>query len=72
MTLDNTTLPDSANQVSATARRLGINDPLLQELWLIKAAFNANAGFNVEKRAEQARAFDQESLVTRLRQQLSH
>lgn len=72
MTLENTILPDPSKQGSTAIRRLGINDPLLQELWLIKAAFNANAGFNVGKRAEQARALDQEALLARLRQQLSH
>ncbi|MDP2827305.1 MAG: hypothetical protein Q8O37_01730 [Sulfuricellaceae bacterium] len=52
--------------------RLGRSDPLLQELWAVKAAMNAEAGYSIEKRAERARQFDLESTIARLRQQISH
>lgn len=49
--------------------RLGRADPLLQELWATKAALNAQAGYSVEKLAEQARQFDLDATLARLRQQ---
>lgn len=49
--------------------RLGRTDPLLQELWAIKAALNAQAGYSVEKLAEQARQFDLDATLARLHQQ---
>ena len=52
--------------------RLGRNDPLLQELWAVKAAMNAESGYSVERRAEQSRAFDLEATLTCLRQQTGH
>lgn len=65
----NQTGPDS---VAPPASRLGRNDPLLQELWAIKAALNAEAGYSVEKRAAHARAFDLEATLARLRQPVAH
>lgn len=52
--------------------RLGRGDPLLQELWAVKAAMNAEAGYSVEKRAAQSRAFDLEATLSRLRHQANH
>ena len=49
--------------------RLGRADPLLQELWAIKAALNAEAGYNLKTLAEQARQFDLDAALARLRQQ---
>lgn len=49
--------------------RLGREDPLLQELWAIKAALNAQAGYSVKTLAEQARQFDLDATLARLRQQ---
>lgn len=52
--------------------RLGRNDPLLQELWAIKATMNAGAGYSIGKRAAQSRTFDLEATLARLRQQAAH
>ena len=48
--------------------RLGRTDPLLQDLWAIKAALNAQAGDSVEKLAEQARQFYLVATLAQLRQ----
>ena len=48
--------------------RLGLNDPLLQELWAVKATMNAEADYSIHELAEQARQFDLEATLTRLRQ----
>ena len=48
--------------------RLGIEDPLLQELWAIKADLNAAAGYSVERLAVEANKFDLESKLARLQQ----
>ncbi|MTW22702.1 hypothetical protein [Allochromatium palmeri] len=54
--------------VSAThdTARLGRNDPLLQELWTIKATMNANAGYSIQKLADQARQFNLEATLANL------
>lgn len=48
--------------------RLGIQDPLLQELWAIKADLNAAAGYSVERLAVEANKFDLEAKLARLQQ----
>lgn len=60
--------------VAATldSARLGRNDPLLQELWEVKATMNAESGYSVPKLAEQARQFNLEATLTRLRQLAGH
>ncbi|MCK9388861.1 MAG: hypothetical protein M0Q22_10795 [Sulfuritalea sp.] len=55
--------------VTEKPARLGRADPLLQELWAIKAVLNAQAGYSVKKLAEQARQFDVDVALARLRQQ---
>ena len=67
-----TTRPEGSDDAAAPPTRLGRNDPLLQELWAIKAAMNAEAGYSVKTRAAQSREFDPESTLARLRQQVSH
>lgn len=63
---------EGGDDTAAPSLRLGRNDPLLQELWAIKAAMNAGAGYSVEKRAAQSRAFDLESTLAHLRRQAGH
>lgn len=48
--------------------RLGVEDPLLQELWAIKADLNAAAGYSVERLAVEANTFDLEAKLTSLQQ----
>ena len=50
--------------------RLGRNDPLLQELWAIKASLNASAEYRVEKLVEQANNFDLDAKLATLQQQI--
>ena len=52
--------------------RRGGNDLLLQELWTVKAAMNAAAGYCVGKRAAHSRAFDLDETLARLRRQVAH
>ena len=52
--------------------RLGVNDPLLQELWAVKATMNAEADYSIHELAEQARQFDLEATLRRLRQLVGH
>jgi hypothetical protein len=63
--------PTPAATTQETAR-LGLNDPLLQELWAVKATMNAETGYSIHKLAEQAREFDLEATLTRLRQLVGH
>lgn len=63
---------ETKGAVTEPTSRLGRNDPLLQELWSVKAAMNAGSGYSVEKRAVQSRAFDLEATLVRLRQQATH
>jgi hypothetical protein len=60
--------------VSATynTARLGLNDPLLQELWAVKAAMNAESGYSIHKLAEQAREFNIDATLTHLHQLVGH
>lgn len=67
--IDMTPLPVVA---AGNAPRLGRNDPLLQELWAVKATMNAESGYSIQKLAEQARQFDLEATLARLRQQTGH
>lgn len=50
--------------------RLGREDPILQELWAVKAAMNAEAGYSIAKLAEQARQFDLEATFARLKREV--
>lgn len=50
--------------------RLGRNDPILQELWAVKAALNAEAGYSIEKLAEMANSFDLEATIARLKREV--
>jgi hypothetical protein len=50
--------------------RLGRNDPILQELWAVKAAMNAEANYSITKLAEQARQFDLEATIARLKREV--
>ncbi len=54
------------------ASRLGRGDPLLQELWAVKATMNAESGYSIHKLAEQARLFDLDATLAQLRQQIGH
>lgn len=65
-------LSENPEQFTGKAACLGRNDPLLQELWLAKATFNAAADYSVEKLAEMANRFDLEATLSRLRQQVTH
>ena len=48
---------------------LGRNDPLLQELWAIKATMNAESGYSIQKLADQARQFNLEATLANLQNQ---
>jgi hypothetical protein len=50
--------------------RLGHEDPILQELWAVKAAMNAESGYSIAKLAEQAREFDLAATVERLQREV--
>ena len=65
---DMTQSPVSATHNTA---RLGCNDPLLQELWAIKATMNAESGYSIQKLAEHARQFNLEETLTYLHHELS-
>lgn len=58
--------------VTVASSRLGRNDPLLQELWAVKATLNAESGYSIQKLAEQARQFDLDATLARLRQLVGH
>lgn len=67
------TLPIASKpRQTAKTARLGRDDPLLQELWAVKAALNAAAGYDVAQIAEQANRFDLEATLALLRQQANH
>lgn len=44
---------------------VGRDDPILQELWQVKARINAEANYDVAVLAAQARALDVEALMRR-------
>lgn len=69
MTMMPTSTEDNGAEKTA---RLGVDDPLLQELWRTKAALNAAAGYSVERLLEQANRFDLDATLDRLRQRNSH
>lgn len=50
--------------------RLGRNDPILQELWAVKAALNAEAGYSIDKIIERTRRFDLEATIARLKREV--
>jgi len=52
--------------------RLGREDPVLQELWAVKAALNAEASYSIEKLTERARNFDMKATVARLQSQVDY
>ncbi len=47
--------------------RLGRDDPILQELWAVKAAMNAEAGYSIEKLIERTHRFDLVATIDRLK-----
>jgi len=49
--------------------RLGMDDPLLQDLWALKARLNETVDFNIARLAEEARRFDLVAELERLRNQ---
>jgi len=51
--------------------RLGRNDPILQELWAVKAALNAEAGHSIDKLVERANSFDLEATIARLKREVA-
>ena len=56
------------HNLDATAERLpvGRDDPILQELWQVKAKINSEANYDVAVLAAQARALDVDELLRRL------
>ena len=56
------------HSLDATAERLpvGRDDPILQELWQVKAKINSEANYDVAVLAAQARALDVDELLRRL------
>jgi len=50
---------------------LGRNDPILQELWAVKAALNAEAGHSIDKLVERANSFDLEATIARLKREVA-
>lgn len=61
-----TLLQDTPKQATFTPPRLGREDPLLRELWAIKAEMNAAEDFQVERLALRAREFDFNATLTAL------
>lgn len=51
--------------------RLGRNDPILQELWAVKAALNAEAGHSIDKLVERANSFDVAATIERLKRNVA-
>lgn len=45
---------------------IGRNDPVLKELWAVKAQINKEAGYDVGRLVEQAQALDIEALMRRV------
>ncbi|MBK1621896.1 hypothetical protein CKO42_26720 [Lamprobacter modestohalophilus] len=60
--------PVLIGRTETRSARLGVEDPLLQELWAIKADLNAAAGYSVERLAVEANTFDLEAKLTSLQQ----
>ena len=56
--------------IEAPRPRLGRNDPILQELWAVKAAMNAAADYQVDKIIERTRHFDLEATIARLKREV--
>lgn len=56
------------HSLDATTERLpvGRDDPILQELWQVKAKINSEANYDVAVLAAQARALDVDELLRRL------
>ncbi len=61
-----TLLQDAPQQAPRPLPRLGREDPLLRELWAIKAEMNAAEEFQVERLAQRAREFDFNTTLTAL------
>ena len=61
---------DSIGHKGAGPARLGIYDPLLQELWAIKASLNAAAEYSVERLAEKAKTFNPDAKLASLQRQI--
>jgi hypothetical protein len=60
--------PVLIERTETRSTRLGVEDPLLQELWAIKADLNAAAGYSVEKLAVEANTFDLDAKLASLQQ----
>ena len=58
--------------VKQNTGRLGCNDPILQELWAIKAKMNAESGYSIQQLAKQARQFNLKETLTHLHQEFHH
>lgn len=64
-----TVITENLNTPTPKRIRLGREDPILQELWAVKAAMNAEAGYSIAKLAEQARQFDLAATIERLKRE---
>jgi len=67
-------MTNPANQllpIEAPRPRLGRNDPILQELWAVKAAMNSEADYQVNKIIERTRRFDLEATIARLKREVA-
>lgn len=62
-----TSLQDTSAPHNKPTHRLGRDDPLLQELWEIKASLNSAAKYSVACLAEEARRFDLAAELERIR-----
>jgi len=66
MTLNAETL----NRETQKPIRLGRKDPILQELWAVKATINAEADYSIAKLAERTRQFDLDATIARLKREV--
>lgn len=48
----------TTHETKVNKLQLGRNDPILQELWEVKARLNAEAGYRVEAIIERAKRYD--------------
>lgn len=62
------TCPELSESPSPIATRAPRADPILEELWRVKAELNAASGYRVDKLAQAAREFDLEAALKRIEQ----
>ena len=62
---------ETLSRATLKPARLGREDPILQELWAVKATMNAESGYSIAKLAEQARQFDLEATIARLKREVA-